>query len=103
MNWINENYMVILTIAGMALVTYLTRIVGFIVLRNRSLSLRAQTMMEAAPGCVLISVIAPYFVAERPADLLAFLITALVATRLPMLPTVMLAVISAGLLRRFLG
>lgn len=103
MNWISDNFMVILTIVGMACATYLTRALGFVALRNRSLSPRAQAMMEAAPGCVLISVIAPYFVADRPADLLAFLITALLATRLPMLPTVVLAVISAGLLRQFMG
>lgn len=103
MSWINENFMVVLTIVGMAFATYLTRVMGFVVLRNRSLSQRALAMMEAAPGCVLISVIAPYFVSDRPADLLAFLFTALLATRLPMLPTVVLAVIAASLLRQFLG
>ncbi len=57
--------------------TYLTRIVGFLALRNRTLSKRAVTVMEAAPGCVLISVIAPDFVADKPADLAALAITLL--------------------------
>lgn len=50
------------TIVLMAGVTYLTRIGGYVVLRNRTLSGRATAVMEAAPGCVLIAVIAPAFV-----------------------------------------
>lgn len=96
------NLAVVLTIAGMAAATFLTRILGFVALRNRKLSPRAQAVMEAAPGCVLISVIAPYFVADRPADLLALGITALLATRLSMLPTVVLGVTATGILRQIM-
>lgn len=56
-------------------------------------------MLEAAPGCVLICVIAPDFVSGRPADLLALAITLLAATRLPILPTVLVAVGSVALFR----
>ncbi|MNV36566.1 hypothetical protein D3C71_1280500 [compost metagenome] len=59
--------------------------------------------MEAAPGCVLISVIAPHFVAERPADLIALAITLLAASRLSMLPTVLIGVASAAVLRHLMG
>jgi uncharacterized membrane protein len=93
----------LLTIVLMAGVTYLTRIGGYVVLRNRSLSPRATAVMEAAPGCVLISVIAPDFVSDNPADLLALAVTFLAATRLSMLPTVLIGVTSAGLLRRLIG
>ncbi|HIE5355198.1 TPA: AzlD family protein [Stenotrophomonas maltophilia] len=93
----------LLTIVLMAAVTYLTRIIGFLALRNRTLGKRAVTVMEAAPGCVLISVIAPDFVADKPADLAALTITLLAATRLSMLPTVLIGVVSAGLLRHLLG
>lgn len=86
----------------MASATYLTRVLGYLALRNRALSPRAIGVLEAAPGCVLISVIAPHFVAERPADLIALLITLLAAMRLSMLPTVLIGVISAGLLRHLL-
>ncbi|AZO53449.1 MAG: AzlD family protein [Mesorhizobium sp.] len=91
------------TIVLMAGVTYLTRIGGYVVLRNRVLSARATAVMEAAPGCVLISVIAPAFVSRNPADLLALAITLIAATRLSMLPTVLIGVASAGLLRHFIG
>ncbi|UXN70247.1 AzlD family protein [Devosia neptuniae] len=93
----------VLTIVLMASATYCTRIIGYLVLRNRTLSPRATALMEAAPGCVLISVIAPHFVADNPADLIAIAITLLAATRLSMLPTVIVAVAATGLLRHFIG
>ncbi|ADV11475.1 AzlD family protein [Mesorhizobium sp. M7A.F.Ca.US.014.04.1.1] len=93
----------LLTIVLMAGVTYLTRIGGYVVLRNRTLGARATAVMEAAPGCVLISVIAPAFVSKSPADLLALAVTLAAATRFSMLPTVLIGVASAGLLRHFIG
>ena len=91
------------TILLMAAVTYLTRVSGYLLLRNRTLGPRATAVMEATPGCVLISVIASHFVSGRPADLLSLAITLLAATRLPVLPTILIGVASAGLLRHLLG
>lgn len=65
--------------------------------------MRATAVMEAAPGCVLISVIAPDFVSNNPVDLLALAITCLAATRLSMLPTVLIGVVSEGLLQQLIG
>ena len=93
----------LLAIVLMATVTYLTRIGGYILLRNRSLSPRAMAVMEAAPGCVLLAVIAPVFVSDRPADLIALALTVIAATRLPLLATVIIAVGSAALLRHFIA
>ena len=93
----------LLTIVAMASVTYITRIGGYILLRNRQLSPRAMAVMDAAPGCVLISVIAPNFVSSNPADLIALALTVAAATRLSLLPTVLIGVISAGLLRHVMG
>lgn len=60
--------------------------------------------LEAAPGCVLIAVIAPDFVSGRPADLIALAMTELAATRrLSMLPTVLIGIASAGMLRHLLA
>ncbi|TIR16715.1 MAG: AzlD family protein [Mesorhizobium sp.] len=95
--------MTVLAILAMAGVTYLTRVGGYVVLKNRALSPRATAVMEAAPGCVLISVIAPDFVSRNPADLAALAITLLAATRLSMLPTVAIGVASAGVLRWLIG
>ncbi|RVD21785.1 AzlD family protein [Mesorhizobium sp. M4A.F.Ca.ET.020.02.1.1] len=93
----------VLAIVLMASVTYLTRVGGYVVLRNPTLGRRATAVMEAAPGCVLISVIAPDFVSKNPADLAALAITVLAATRLSMLPTVVIGVASAGMLRHLIG
>ncbi len=93
----------VVTIVLMAAVTYLTRVSGYLLLRNRTLSRRATAVMEATPGCVLISVIAPHFVSSRPADLLSLAITLLAASRLSVLPTILIGVVSAGLLRHLLG
>lgn len=92
----------LLTIVLMAGATYFTRIAGYLFLRNRTLSPRLVTVMESAPGCVLIAVIAPNFVSGRPADLIALAVTVLAASRLPILPTVVIAILSAGLLRALL-
>jgi len=56
-------------------------------------------VMNAAPGCVLLAVIAPHFVSGRPEDLAALGVTLLAAGRLPLLATVDIAVASAGLFR----
>lgn len=93
----------LVTILLMALVTYATRIGGYVALRNRSLSPRAMAMLEATPGCVLISVIAPFFVTDEPAGLLALAATVLAATRLKLLPTVLVGVGAAALLRAVMG
>ena len=61
----------ILVILGMLCVTYGTRLIGFFALRNRTLSKRAAKVMDAAPGCVLVSVIAPYFASDKPHELIA--------------------------------
>lgn len=56
----------IITFLLMGCVTWLTRIMGYLVLHNRTLGSRTRAVMEAAPGCVLITVIAPYFASDRP-------------------------------------
>ena len=93
----------VVTILLMAAVTYLTRVSGYLLLRNRTLSRRATAVMEATPGCVLISVIAPHFVSSRPADLLSLAITLLAASRLSVLPTILIGVVSVDLLRHLLA
>ncbi|NER59587.1 AzlD family protein [Pseudomonas sp. MAFF212428] len=93
----------LLTFVGMGAVTYATRVLGFLLLRNRHLSPRARAVMQSAPGCVLISVIAPYFVSSQPEQLAALAITVAAASRLSMLPTVVIAVASLGVLKAIMG
>lgn len=93
----------VLTIVLMASVTYLTRVGGYAILRNRTFSPAMTTVLESAPGCVLITIIAPSFVSGKPSDLIAMAITVVAATRLPVLPTVLIAMGSAAFLRNVIG
>ncbi|WP_241596771.1 AzlD family protein [Rosenbergiella epipactidis] len=93
------NYLPVATILLMALSTYFTRTLGYLLLRNRQLSPRMQAIMDAAPGCVLITIISPYFVTDRPADLLALAISLFAASRWGLLPVVLISVVSTAVLR----
>ena len=82
-----------LTIVGMGVITYSTRLIGYFALRNRRFGPRAVRVMDAAPGCVIAAVIAPHFVSGKPDELIAMLLTAAAACRCcppsasPCLPT----------------
>ena len=82
-----------------AATTYLTRILGYVLLKNKTLSNKQRRVLEVVPGCVLISVIAPYFVRNNPADLIAIAVALLAASRFSLLPTVAVSMASAAVLR----
>ena len=83
----------------MAVATYLTRALGFVLLRNRTLGPQLTQVLNAAPGCVLIAVIAPKFVSGHPADLIALGLTIYAASRFSLLPVVVFAIVMTGVLR----
>lgn len=89
----------LIAILFIAATTYLTRILGYVLLKNKTLTHKQRKIMEVVPGCVLISVIAPYFVRYHPADLMAIMITLFAASRFSLLPTVIISMFSAALLR----
>lgn len=93
---------IFLTIFLMAFSTYLTRIVGFLVLRNRKLSPTTERIMEAIPGCVLISIIAPVILSGNVANTIAVIITFLAMMRFSLLPTVIISIAATGILRALL-
>ena len=92
----------LIAILLVAATTYLTRILGYVLLKNETLSNKQRKILEVVPGCVLISVIAPYFVKDNVADLLAIAITLIAASRFSLLPTVVISMLSAALLRTVL-
>src|SRR5262245_20988053 len=91
--------MTLLTIAGMALATYLTRIGGDLLMRNRALGPRMSAALNAVPPAVLTAVIAPSVLAAGLPEAIAGLITAAAAFRLPLLLTIACGVGSLALLR----
>ena len=92
----------LIAIIFIACTTYLTRILGYVLLKNKTLSNRQRKILEVVPGCVLISVIALYFVQDNPADIIAIIITLIAASRLSLLPTVIISMASTAALRMFL-
>lgn len=89
----------VIAILIVALTTYSTRILGYRLLKHRTLSARQKKILDIVPGCVLISVLAPYFVPHTWVDFLAIAITVLVSIRFSLLPAVLLSMISTALLR----
>jgi len=89
----------IATILGMGVVTYLTRIGGHLVMRNRTPGPRMTAALNAVPPAVLTAVIAPSVLAAGMAEAIAGLITVIVAFRLPLLATIAAGVGSLALLR----
>ncbi|MEB3767896.1 AzlD family protein [Acinetobacter sp. MD2] len=93
----------LLAIVCIAFTTYMTRLLGYVLLKNKTLTKRQANILEVVPGCVLISVIAPYFVQNNIADLIAMAITLLAASRFSLLPTVIISMFSAAILRLVLA
>lgn len=87
------------TLLGMAVVTYLVRALGLVVLRNHAMGPQFTQVLNAAPGCVLIALIAPKFVSGHPADLIALVCTVFAASRYSILPVVLFAIVMTAALR----
>ena len=71
----------LLTILGMALVTYATRAGGFWLMGLVSPSPRVEAWLKQIPGAVLVALIAPTVLASSIAETLAAIATLLVAVR----------------------
>ena len=86
-------------ILAMAVVTYLTRIAGIFVAGRLALEGRAKAAFDAIPPAVLVAVIAPMALATGWQETLAALVTAVAATRLPLLATIAVGVVTVVALR----
>ena len=82
-------------------VTYATRIAGLVFADRLVLKGRAKAAFEAIPPAVLVAVIAPMALATGWRETVAAAITAVAATRLPLLATIAVGVAAIVLLRRF--
>ena len=97
------DWQVLVTILGMAGVTYLTRVLGFWMIARMTLKGRLAAALEAVPGAVLMAVIAPTILLQGPAEALAAVTTLLLAWRLPILVAVIGGVASVVAFRALLG
>ena len=86
-------------IVAMAVATALTRLSGVFLLRYLTIGEQTRQALDAIPPAVLMAVIAPTAFATGWAETIACAITALVATRLPLLASVAIGVASVVALR----
>ena len=93
----------LLAIVAMAVATVLTRIGGLVLIRFVTIGPKQKRALEAIPPAVLMAVIAPTALVTGPAETLATVATALVATRLPLLAAVAAGVIVVAVARVFVG
>lgn len=77
----HNDALALITILGMALVTYITRAGGFWLMGLVTPSPRIEAWLRQIPGAVLMAIIAPTVLASSLAETLAALATALVALR----------------------
>jgi uncharacterized membrane protein len=83
----------------MAAITYGTRISGLFLAGRLALRGRTKAAFDAIPAAVLVAIIAPAALATGPAESAAAAVTALAATRLPLLATIITGVASVVLFR----
>lgn len=92
----------LLTILGMALVTYLTRVGGLWLMGRVMPSPRVEAWLRNIPGAVLISIVAPSALASGLSGVLAALLTGLVAARTRnLLLSMVVGVAAVWVLRRW--
>jgi uncharacterized membrane protein len=78
---VHNDTLALITILGMALVTYATRAGGFWLMGLVRPSPRVEAWLRQIPGAVLVAIIAPTVLASSLAETLAALAAALVALR----------------------
>ena len=88
---------------GMMLVTYSSRVGGYLLVRRFPVRGRFKAGLEAVPLAVLTALIAPTVLATGPAETLAGLVTLLLAWRLPVLAAMIGGVAAVVLLRHVMG
>lgn len=84
----------VLAILLMAGTTYFTRIAGYLILRKAKISSRLNAVLEAAPCCVMISIVAPFFMTYDPITLISLLLTIVYAMRFNFALTVIFSVLT---------
>lgn len=92
----------LITILGMALVTYATRAGGFWLMGLVTPSPRIEAWLRQIPGAVLVAIVAPTVLASSLAETLAALATVLVAIRTKNVLAAMVVGVAAVFLLRLI-
>jgi uncharacterized membrane protein len=88
----------------MALVTYLPRVTGIWLAGRLRMTGRPRTWLEALPGAILVSMLAPGLVRAGPPEWAATVVTVAVAWRTRgLLPGLLAGIVTVVVLRHLLG
>jgi uncharacterized membrane protein len=92
-------------IVAMAVVTYLTRVVGMLVMRWDRFCVRgrAKAALDAIPPVMFVTIIAPTLLVTGWPETLAGLLATAASVRLPLLGTILVGVVAVAVLRLGLG
>jgi uncharacterized membrane protein len=97
------DHITLLAIAFMALATYATRAGGLWLANRFDLSERAGAWLDAIPGAILVSLVAPTVLTGGPAEALAAVAVVVVAVRTGSLPLAMATGVVAVVVLRSLA
>ncbi len=92
-----------ITILGMAVVTFMTRASGYWFISKFTVSGRLKIALEVMPGAVLLSIVVPTALTSGIAEVIATIITMVLALRAPLLVAITGGVLSVVLLRFILS
>ncbi len=92
----------VLAILAMACATYLTRVSGLVLGQYLPASGPMKRALDALPMAVLTAVIAPAALSGRP-EMIAAAVTVLIAARLPVMATIVIAMAVCAGARYLLG
>ena len=90
-------------IAGMAIVTYVHRLSGLVLVRFVNVKGRTKAALDALPAAILMAVIAPTVLTVGPAETAASAVTVVAALRLPLILAVAVGVASVVAFRHAIG
>lgn len=94
----------IFVILAGAVLTYLTRIGGHLVLsRFENVPPRVEAALDAVPAAVLTTLVAPELLSAGPAEIIALVAAGLVALRRGMLAMFLTGAVVLIVLRQFIG
>ena len=88
-------------ILGMSAVTLLTRYTGYLLVGRFAVRGRLAAALEAMPGAMLISIIAPSLFLTGPAEAVSGLVTGVISWRWGMLPAIIGGVLCVVALRAY--
>jgi len=92
----------VITILGMATVTWLARAGGFLLVRRFVIEGRLKAALEAAPPAILTGIVAPIVFLQGPAEAIGVAVTAIAALKAPTLVAVCLGVATVAFIRYLL-